>query len=158
MKIWFDGPEKPLLIGQAPSRDTDGMPPFSGRSGKRIAMLMGISHDELRVRFALANILDSWPGKQGNGDAFPLELARKRGWQARTALKQRRVVAFGASVIKVLGYEPDDLMLLRFAYREAGNGKTAIAYVPHPSGVNRWWNDPDNAKRAQQFLYKLARW
>lgn len=158
MKIWFnDEPEKVVLVGQAPSRDTDGKAPFSGRSGKRIAQLMGIPHEDLPKRFALANIFDSWPGKAGKGDAFPLELARKRGWAARSDLKGRRVVAFGASVIKVLGYHPDD-HLLKFMVREAGNSSLSIAYVPHPSGVNRWWNDPANVLKAREFLRRLARW
>lgn len=103
-----------------------------------------------------AIILDHWPGKAGKGDAFPLELARTRGWRARSDLKGRRVVAFGASVVKVLGYDPVD-HLLKFTIREAGNASLALAYVPHPSGVNRWWNDLDNATKARSFLYKLAR-
>ena len=160
MKIWFDhGHDKVVLVGQAPSKDTEGRSPFSGRSGKRIAELMDIPHNELAHHFALANILDYWPGKHGKGDAFPLSDALAKGKRAREHLRDRRVVAFGASVVKVLGYEITDDLMLQFAARAIGRtGSMLLAFVPHPSGINRWWNDPQNTRRARTFLHRVARW
>lgn len=31
-----------------------------------------------------------------------------------------------------------------------------VVVVPHPSGVNRWWNDPQNEARAREFLAALG--
>lgn len=33
-----------------------------------------------------------------------------------------------------------------------------IAFCPHPSGLNRWWNDPDNKKKAKTFWKELGDW
>lgn len=152
MKVWCDVPGKIVLIGQAPSKETDGGVPFSGRSGRRIADLMGIRQAELGVRFALANVLDAWPGPSrfGKGDAFPLDAARLEVARLRRKLVGRRLVVFGASVAKVFGYDPREI-LLRFLSSDSG----AIAYVPHPSGVNTWWNESANVAQAQRFLQSL---
>lgn len=29
------------------------------------------------------------------------------------------------------------------------------AMLPHPSGVNRWWNEPENREAAREFLRQL---
>lgn len=33
-----------------------------------------------------------------------------------------------------------------------GGRPVAVHVVPHPSGVNRWWNEPANRERARAFL------
>lgn len=76
--IWSDNGSKIVLVGQAPSRDTDGSAPFSGRSGRRLELLAGIEPGELPSKFALANVLQRWPGSAvGKGDLFPAAEARK---------------------------------------------------------------------------------
>lgn len=34
-------------------------------------------------------------------------------------------------------------------------GRAWWCVFPHPSGVNRWWNDPDNTRRAERYLRRL---
>lgn len=161
MKVWCDAPAKIVLVGQAPSRETDGEVPFSGRSGRRIAELIGIRHAELGDRFALANVFDSWPGPSphGKGDAFPMAEARLAAERMQRRLVDRRLVFFGASVAKAFGHDPREI-LLRFSaapgYQERLAGGAAVAYVPHPSGVNAWWNDPANEAQARRFLRSLT--
>lgn len=134
-----------LLVGQAPSRDTCGGPPFSGRSGRRLADLAGVKHDELREVFALVNLLDRWPGKNGRGDAFPMGEARAAA--ARLDLSKHDVVVLvGKSVARAFGIGEAEY----FAERVGG-----VFVVPHPSGVNRWWNDAANEERARRFMEEL---
>ena len=48
-----------------------------------------------------------------------------------------------------------------FDFRRLGylwwDGETECAVVPHPSGVNRWWNDWHNRTEASAFLCKAER-
>jgi uracil-DNA glycosylase len=184
--------KKILFVGQAPSRDTEGGPPFSGRSGRRLASLCGLAHSDLPKMFDLANLLDRWPGKAGKGDAFPLEEARAGA--ARLDLSGRPlVVLVGRNVARAFGaggaayFEPISLQHVsavgadvkynprRVAWQSADRPSPTVlqggqsggaaglvqvervpaVVVPHPSGVNRWWNCPENEARAKEFLTSL---
>jgi uracil-DNA glycosylase len=149
--IWSDDGFKIVLVGQAPSRDTDGRAPFSGKSGQRLERLAGLGSGELQARFALANVLQRWPGSAGKGDLFPMADARRAAPRLLRALAGRRVVAVGCAVAKALGVASalPDLTWRKFALLDA------IAVVPHPSGVNRWWNEPGNRDAAAAFLRSL---
>jgi hypothetical protein len=37
-----------------------------------------------------------------------------------------------------------------------GTGEIDIAFSPHPSGLNRWWNDPHNTREARDFWRKVG--
>lgn len=139
---------RPLLVGQAPSRDTDGGLPFSGRSGRRLAALAGFPHADLGARFELANVLDRWPGKAARGDRFPAREARAAA--ARLPLAGRRVVFVGAGVAAAFGARPPAPL----AWFDHAGARCAL--LPHPSGVNRWWNDPAHAAAAAAFLRDLT--
>lgn len=43
---------------------------------------------------------------------------------------------------------------LRWEYLRKGE---TYAVLPHPSGVNRWWNEEENVARARDFLREAAR-
>ena len=139
---------KPLIVGQAPSKDTDGRPPFSGRSGKRLAELLGVPHECLGELFDLANLVPTFPGKQGKGDAFPMDVARANA--ARLNPWGRPfVLLVGKQVAQACGFKHASYFDLLFM----NNVSTFI--VPHPSGVNRWWNDPANREKAEAFMRAL---
>jgi hypothetical protein len=105
--------------------------------------------EEFRASFRLVNLLRDWPGKApgGCGDAFPMleaRLAARRFKMARrTALAGRLVAqAFG------LGRVP------YFEWRRFGRDDVVV--IPHPSGINRWWNDRHNRARVGVFLQGLV--
>lgn len=138
---------KPAIVGEAPSMRTSR--PFAGRSGERLAELAGTSLEALRDRYRLVNLLGYWPGPNasGKGSAFPMQEARPAAATLRLAsgslLCGRRVAAaFG---------------LARAPYLEwlSVDGRQ-VAVIPHPSGVCRWWNDPENVARARAFLREAA--
>ena len=104
---------KTILVGQAPSRNSDPSSPLS----------KGASVEEYLDAFERRNVLNAWPGRSMKGDAFPMELARA----------------------SVAAMEAD------LAWRNWGSlGERAVA--PHPSGVNRWYNDPANVVAARDFF------
>jgi uracil-DNA glycosylase len=135
---------KPLLIGQAPSRITDGKLPFSGRSGLFLARLLGIEHEQLSELFELRNLIARWPGKDGKGDLFPLAVARLEA--DAVPIAGRTVVLAGTQVATAFGVAKLD----RLVWHRLRGAKIGI--IPHPSGLNRWWNEPENRDAARRFL------
>lgn len=179
------------FIGQAPSRDTDGKLPFSGRSGKKLAALMGMSHEEFGRRFVFMNVLDYFPGKNGKGDAFPMAEAKAKasqmdlsGYELVILVGKRVAEAFeirNVPMFRLLEVRQSVGLLgagrqFRAVFRDVDKPHDAItvlgetdkrhsflleevfkgAVIPHPSGVNRWWNDPLNENEAREFLRSLV--
>lgn len=139
---------RPIIVGEAPPRGGEGRPAFSGYAGRRLAALAGVA--ELSDAFDAVNILDEWPGPQGKGSAFPDALAARAAMRLRGLLEGRLVIVAGRRAARALG--------LRAGYLEPVDaGWCAAAVLPHPSGVNRWWNDPANRRRASAFLAAAAR-
>lgn len=141
---------RPLLIGQAPSRDSDPARPFSGRSGRFLERLAGLPEGGLAVAFELANLVDRWPGAspRGKGDRFPKNLARLAA--DRFDLRGRTVVFAGLAVARAFGFAKPPV---GFAPHRGG----LCVVIPHPSGVNLWWNDPTNRALAADVLRSLVR-
>jgi uracil-DNA glycosylase len=138
-----------LFIGQAPSRITEGSAAFTGHSGRRIATLMGITHAEFLARFAAANLLEHYPGKSGRGDAFNRDEARRAAERLWPEFPQRTVFV-GKAVAGAFGFadiEPCTWTKV---------GHRSIALLPHPSGVNHYWNNAANRERARSFLTGLV--
>jgi uracil-DNA glycosylase len=154
----------PVLVGEAPSRDTEGLPPFSGRSGARLAELLG---EDPAEAFALENLLRRWPGPAGSGkgSAFPLGPARKGARRLLRAYRGRRFILAGWRVasafgVRPCGHWPRELEWCgdwAHSLDGSGAGAGSFAVLPHPSGVNLWWNDPANVERARRFLREAAR-
>lgn len=62
-------------------------------------------------------------------------------------------------VVVVLGAQTRDAFLARGGHRRdvgpVGHIEMMgcwVHWIPHPSGLNRWYNDPDNCQRAAQVL------
>lgn len=112
-------------------------------------MLMGLAGTKrLRETFVLRNVLPAFPGKAGKGDAFPAAFARTNAARMRLP-RGLPVLLMGRGPARALGVAAPYLVgtVLR--------GRRAVV-VPHPSGVNRWWNDPANAARATAVLRSIA--
>jgi uracil-DNA glycosylase len=126
---------KPLIVGQAPGRGADGCVPFSeGPTLRRMADLCGVSRDEFPAMFDLVNLIDYWPGRAGDGDAFPMAEARERA-AAMSVAGRPLVLLAGRAVERAFGLRRGDW----FEVRDLRGAPCAV--VPHPSGRNRWWND-----------------
>jgi uracil-DNA glycosylase len=147
-----------ILVGEAPPQwrgeDTPDSLPFSGPSGKRFSDMLGVDVTEA---FETRNLLSKWPGKAAKGSKFPLELARTGAQDLVQELEQReyrpRLLLCGTRVANA--FRMKDFPQLEWHIRTlyAPMGVTFfIALVPHPSGVNRTWNDPVKADAVRKFL------
>lgn len=144
--LFVGSPGKMVIVGQAPSKGADQIA-LGGRSGARLRKLLGCSDEaEFRARFDVLNILPKWPGKAGKGDRFPTATAR--------AIARR--LRFRSSRVLLLGKAADAFGVeewFKWAAIDLLGG--SVCAVPHPSGVNRWWNEPSNMAVAAQFFEQL---
>lgn len=141
---------RPLIVGEAPTAETEGRPAFHGRCARFLERAAGLPEGGLRAAFRATNLLERPPARQGKGHAFPWReaapaaervLARTRG--PLIVAGKRAARAFGLS-------DPQYLRWTRVGGRR-------VAVIPHPSGINRWWNDPANRGAAEAFLRGAAR-
>ncbi len=163
---------KTLIVGQAPGKDTVGKPAFSGKSGPKFAKLLGIDHDRLWDEFEVVNLVDRYPGSAAKGDNFPMDEAREKVARLRAAGLPERVILVGKNVARAFGlhkpmptpFGPYAHVLKFFEwYDDPDDERTDTQYpprfciVPHPSGVSRFWNDPDNVRAAKEFMSTIPR-
>jgi len=133
------------------------------RSGRRLAELLGV--EEVADRFLALNLVDRWPGRTAHGSAFPAGLARKNAVEIFGSLPvDVDLVLVGRRVARAFGVSNAYLRWTQVSQRQTADGRTTsevlhrrAVVIPHPSGVNRWWNDPKNEARARRFLRGLAR-
>src|SRR6266699_602985 len=130
-----------MIIGQAPSSfQVEAALPLHGRCGEVLSYLAGlVSVEKLAEVFELRNVLDEYPGKAGKkGDKFPIALARERASMIAQELagSNRRVVLLGRGVCRA--FDRGDLE--PFAWQRESFWGFWVAMIPHPSGVNLFWN------------------
>lgn len=137
-----------LVIGEAPAKK--GSAPFeNSRSGERIRSWSSAEGILPAHRFKFVNLFDSPMPKQGKGREFPAREAATRAKGLHLPANTSCIVLAGKRVAAAFGLRSAEY----FCCREICG---LPAYVmPHPSGVNRWWNDPVNASRARAFFIQL---
>lgn len=139
-----------LLVGQAPSRDSDPTRAFSGRSGARLVRLSGLSAEDFWTRVAAINLLDHWPGKRGpKGDHFRLVDARLAAVRIMYAFDSagdsfNYYVLCGRNVAAAYGLDHLDWFV--------PYGVPPFVVIPHPSGANHVWNDHAIIQKALDFF------
>jgi uracil-DNA glycosylase len=139
-----------LIIGQAPGRSGDGEP-LSGRIGKRLASLCGMTLEEYLAYFDRTNLLDYWPGAAARGDLFmSLRDSKLRAQAMRPKVEGRVVVLLGFNVSAAFEVKHRPLF---FEPHWGG----IFGVCPHPSGINMWWNQRQNVEHARLFWRQVVR-
>lgn len=140
-------PERYLILGEAPGRHST-----SKWSSGRIRDLADRDLDEWAD---WVNLIEEWPGpaERGKGSAWNARLAVKWAEELRETLRDYRgVICLGRRVAGVV--LPGGGGFPYFRWTESRGAKLVV--IPHPSGIVRWWNEPENVERAREFLTALA--
>jgi uracil-DNA glycosylase len=139
------------ILGQAPAKNMKSRRAFDGAAGERLASIAGMTLEELRQRFWLRNVLDEYPGEswatRGKGDAFPMALARERA--ARMRFLTPIVVFCGTDTAGAFGCRAP--FLEWFIFRRTRQG----VVIPHPSGINRYYNRSENKQKVRDILASI---
>jgi hypothetical protein len=109
---------------------------------------------EFLDRFRRVNLIDEFPGKSGKGDRFPMDEARRGAIRLimHGAFAQGPVVLLGAKVAEAFEFE----IRPPFSFMPLDVAPHGICVCPHPSGVNRWYNEPRNLRIARRFWRSLV--
>ncbi len=147
-----------LFVGQAPGRRAPrGSRAFGGPgAGSRLAKLCGITHEQFLEKFSTINLLKTYPGRNGKGDRFPMKAAQRAAvkmWVgSRAFCGYDRVIIVGAATVRAFPFSKAEAQPCTWM----GHAKW-LAFLPHPSGVNHWYNNPSNRQRAERFLRELVK-
>lgn len=162
-----------LLLGEASNAATAThprlwlMPDKSEilHSANRLLDYTGYDLDTYLRTFDRDNLIHQSPPRQARGRSFSAATARRA---ARRIFdhgdRWRGIVMLGKRVASAFSWVGDDdaiisnsrLPLLcwhRVVELSRPSPSTIpAAIIPHPSGVNRWWNVPENRRDARQFF------
>lgn len=78
---------------------------------------------------------------------------RERFVALEDGLGGRTVVGLGVRVRDAMGLRGQPACTL---HRLSGSSVLLAGWIPHPSGRNRWYNNPDNRRTVAEFLLGLA--
>lgn len=143
---------KPLIIGEAPGKNGDASKPIGGRVGARLAACCGLTMEEFLEAFDRVNLLDEQPQDAPKGMQFNVRLAGKKAKQIEASFAVGQVVLLlGKRVGAAFG-------LKRVPYFETlALNHAKVTIVPHPSGVNRVWNDLEVELQMIRFMHQIVR-
>lgn len=131
--------ERILTIGENPGLSGDSEATLEGSVGKRLASYAGLTWREYLDLTERRNLFPEYV------HPWPREEARDRAELIFPSLIGRRTLLLGQRVATAFAFHWPVLNWVSI-------GPVTVAIVPHPSGLNRWWNDPINATMARQFL------
>lgn len=150
---------RPMLIGMNNPLSSDPehslYPHPPGCTGHRIYQMLsgevpGYTDEQYLVEWDRRNLIGgrAWP--KGPGQRQTLRLAAQP-FLTELRDSQRSVVLMGAEVQAAFEVRLPPLS------REWARMGFWVCTMPHPSGLNRWFNEGDNARRAAKFLAGLRR-
>lgn len=127
--------------------------PLEGKLGRKLASLFGCTYDEYLAVTQRFNILPEWPGRKvGKGDKFPKTIARINAQRMGYSFSGCTVLFLGIQVGRMFNFTEDPLLWKRIKMHDGSEYYAAV--LPHPSGINRWWNDSTHKLLAEKFMRK----
>lgn len=144
---------KVLFVGEAPTPENVGSPldPHCCDSGRRLLRYTGWEVDEFLHGLADRTNVFPWPMPRW----APADARQARLNMQALVTRYERVVLLGRKVASAFQHDGEFFAWQRWFCVEGGVQRY-WAVCPHPSGANRWWNDPDNVKKARRFFNRLA--
>ena len=152
------------IVGQAPARTGDGRP-FTGNSGKTLLKMFGWpTYDYMASRVNLLNLLNEQqpPNVHGRGDKFDYDTAKREALRLRghwhIFYPETHVICCGVKVFKCFtGQSPRQPFKGLALYHRRYDTVVKCWYLPHPSGVNPFYNDDNLIIEAAKFLRERVR-
>lgn len=155
-----------LLVGQAPGlRATNENKPFAGLSGEKLRdwfEMAGIEREDFWRKIHFSAVTKCYPGRLpgARGDRVPTlrEQALCRPWL------DAQLDIIHPDIVLLVGLLAIQTFLGRVPSLTAVVGtatvKDGVHYLPlpHPSGVSRWLNEPENVRAVGRAMGILRIW
>lgn len=126
---------------------------LTGAVGVKLANMLGLERLEFLADYRRTNLNLMFPGKKGKGDAFDRVGGEAAAKQLMEDPTLERFVLLGSEVCKCFGVPYEHLMVWEFPRP----GRILSFFcLPHPSGINLWYNDPKNRDQASRNLRKFV--
>ena len=148
--------QRAYMFGQAPGVvEGEERRPWRGRAGQTLRRWLELEEDEFYATFYCASVTRCYPGRApgAGGDRTPTAREQElcsfwREWELRILRPRLIVPVGGLAARRLLGLTSLDACIgERFEYGEA-----VAVPLPHPSGVSRWLNLPQNQARLRRAV------
>ena len=148
--------QQAYILGQAPGVvEGEERRPWRGRAGQTLRRWLEMGEDEFYARFYCASVTRCYPGRvaAGGGDRTPIGREQDlcsfwREWEFELLAPRLVVPIGGLAIRKLLGISSLDACV----GERLVHGEAVTVPLPHPSGVSRWMNDPENQKRVDRAV------
>lgn len=140
---------KMVFIGQQPNSYEDQGNPLPIRpnsTGRRLVQMMGVTDEAFEKNFVRMNV-----SPFHDPEGFSPEYWRDNAANILPLLEGRRVVLLGPAVADAFGFERSRYDYASWFDHPDGH-HSLFAVIPHPSGVNRQYNNPEMFEMVRSFL------
>lgn len=124
---------------------------ITGKLGESLARLAGVERLLLYSRCERRNLNARFNGKVGKGDVFNLAEGKETAARIFHETAATRIVLLGRQVAACFGFRDAEFC------KVYDRGGKRFLILPHPSGINTWWNEPGNKKLAEAALRRFVR-
>jgi uracil-DNA glycosylase len=140
--------QRAYIYGQAPGIiEGEERRPWRGRAGQTLRRWLDLDEETFYATFYCASVTRCYPGRAASGSGDRTPTPRERAlcsfwfdWERRL-LRPTLIVAVGGLAIERLLGRQSLAECISCAFERDG---ATVVPLPHPSGVSRWTNAPEN--------------
>jgi uracil-DNA glycosylase family 4 len=148
--------QRAYLYGQSPGVvEGEERRPWRGRAGQNLRRWLGLDEETFYATFYCASVTRCYPGRSpgGTGDRVPTGREQELcsfwlGWELRLLRPELIVTVGGLATRRLVPARG----LGECIGRTFEHADATVIPLPHPSGVSRWLNAPENRLRLDQAL------
>lgn len=139
---------KTVFVGQQPNSYADegsALPIHAGSTGQKLVTMMGVTPAAFEQNFIRVNV-----SAIHDPEGFTPSYHRHSARNMLPLLEGRRVVLLGPAVASAFDWDRNDYTYCRFY--DHPDFHILWAVIPHPSGLNRLYNDPEVKRQVEELL------
>ena len=148
--------QEAFILGQAPGIvEAEELRPWRGRAGQTLRRWLEMDEEAFYATFYCASVTRCYPGRAagGGGDRTPTAREQElcsfwREWEFELVRPRLIVAVGGLAIRKLLGITSLDACV----GERLECGDAVAVPLPHPSGVSRWMNLPENQRRVERAV------
>jgi uracil-DNA glycosylase family 4 len=148
--------QRAYMYGQAPGViEGQERRPWRGRAGQNLRRWLDLDEESFYATFYCASVTRCYPGRSpsGSGDRVPTPREQELcsfwlEWELRLLRPELIVAVGGLAIRRLLGRRALN-ECIGATFEHAG---ALVVPLPHPSGVSRWLNAPENRARLEDAL------